>query len=65
LTVRLPVPTMARLIALGKLRGESPSEIVAAALVREFGAVASEDARTLGSLTTREAERLRERFPES
>ena len=65
LTVRLPVPVMARLRALAALRGVSPSDVVAAALNVVFDGVAADDARTLGALARREVLRLRERFPDA
>lgn len=63
-TVRLPVPLMARLVACGKVRGVPMSSIVADALRREFAEIAPEDGRTIGALAQRESARLRLRFPE-
>lgn len=63
LTVRLPVPVMARLIATGKVTGKSTSEIVARALTAAFADL-GDDARTIGALARREAARLRQRYPE-
>jgi predicted transcriptional regulator len=65
LTVRLPLPVLARLKALAVVRGVSPSTVVADALNNAFDAVNADDARTLGSLARREAGRLRERFPDA
>jgi hypothetical protein len=62
LTVRLAVPVMARLVAVAKVRGVSPSVVVSEALDRELpNQIAATDARTVGALARREAERLRAR----
>lgn len=65
LTVRLPLPALARLKALAVLQGSSPSEVITEVLNTAFERVPTEDTRTLGALARREAERLRERYPDA
>jgi hypothetical protein len=63
LTVRLPLPVMARLKALSVVRGVSPSVVVGDALNLAFDAIGPDETRTVGAVARREVARLRERFP--
>jgi hypothetical protein len=63
--LRLPVGITARLRAVATVRGVTPSRIVLEALQEFFLELPSEDQRVVGTLARREAERLRERFPDA